>query len=52
MRVMTDHNDDITCLDTHSGKNLVVTGEMGKKPYVIVWDSTTMEVKNTFQGKL
>ena len=26
IRVMTNHNDDITCLNMHACKNLVVTG--------------------------
>lgn len=39
---MTDHNDDITCLDYNLNKNLVITGEMGRHPSVIIWDSNSM----------
>lgn len=42
MRTTTVHGDDITCLDTW--KNLVVTGEMGRRPLIAVWDSETMQV--------
>jgi WD40 repeat protein len=42
MRVTTAHNDDITCLDINPSKNLVVTGEMGRKPSLIIWDSNTL----------
>lgn len=33
-----EHNDDISCLDIR-GK-LVVTGELGSKPNIFVWDYT------------
>ena len=35
---MNQHKDDIVCLDV--SKNLVVTGEMGTKPTVILWNTT------------
>jgi hypothetical protein len=34
-----DHSDDILCLDVF--ENLVVTGEMGKKPILCLWDSSS-----------
>lgn len=42
MRVNTVHNDDITCLDINSSKGLVVTGEMGRWPSLVVWDANTL----------
>jgi WD40 repeat protein len=50
MRTTTVHNDDITCLD--SWKNLVVTGEMGRRPLIAVWDTDTMEVIVSFSKPL
>ena len=41
MKVTTAHNDDVTCLDCNLNKGLVVTGEMGRKPSLIVWDANT-----------
>lgn len=52
MRVTTVHNNDITCLDLNSNRNLVVTGEMGRKPALIVWDANTLETKNILPSKL
>jgi microtubule-associated protein-like 6 len=52
MRVNTTHNDDITCLDVNLVKNLVATGEMGRKPAIVIWDSKTLEVKHIFINKL
>jgi hypothetical protein len=42
MKVTTEHNDDITCLDINLNKNIVVTGEMGRRPSLVVWDSNTL----------
>ena len=36
---MNEHKDDIVCLDIN--ENLVVTGEMGSTPSVIIWNSNT-----------
>jgi microtubule-associated protein-like 6 len=36
-----DHTDDVVCLAYHPGRKIVVTGEQGKTPAVIVWDATT-----------
>lgn len=52
MKVTTAHNNDITCLDLNVGKNLAATGEMGRRPSIIVWDPITMETKNVFKSKL
>jgi microtubule-associated protein-like 6 len=42
MRVNTAHNDDIICLDVNPNKNIAVTGEMGRRPSLIVWDALTL----------
>ena len=52
MRVTTVHNDDISCLDSNFHKNLVATGELGRKPSLVVWDSNTLETKAIFKNKL
>ena len=41
MKVNTTHNDDITCLDINESSGLVATGEMGRYPSIVIWDSTT-----------
>ena len=33
------HDDDIRCLDMHPNKILVVTGQMGKDPKILIWSS-------------
>ncbi|XP_075781606.1 echinoderm microtubule-associated protein-like 6 isoform X3 [Pelodiscus sinensis] len=33
------HNDDIISLAVHPDKTLVATGQVGKDPYVCIWDS-------------
>ena len=45
-----EHTDDITCLDVY--EDLVVTGQVGAKPSVIVWNCNTRETKAIFQGDL
>lgn len=41
MKVTTVHNNDVTCLDSNLSKGLVVTGEMGRRPSLVVWDANT-----------
>lgn len=41
MKVNTTHNDDITCLDINVSKGIVATGELGKEPALIIWDSNS-----------
>jgi hypothetical protein len=48
-KINTEHNDDITCLDVNLTKNLVATGEMGKKPAIAIWDAITGETKVVFK---
>jgi echinoderm microtubule-associated protein-like 6 len=37
----TEHSDDILCLDVHPEGHTVATGEIGKKPKLILWDANT-----------
>lgn len=40
-RFFLGHDDDILCCALHPDKTTVVTGQVGKDPCVIVWDSIT-----------
>lgn len=44
------HTDDITAFDIFGDK--VVTGQMGKKPLICVWDSSKMEYITSFKDEL
>ncbi|XP_016101621.1 echinoderm microtubule-associated protein-like 5 [Sinocyclocheilus grahami] len=37
------HNDDIISLALHPERVLVATGQVGKEPYICVWDSYTVQ---------
>lgn len=37
----TEHDDDILCLDIHPEGHLVATGEIGKHPKIVLWDTST-----------
>ena len=37
-------------LALHPDKNLVATGQIGKEPFVCVWDSTSLETVSILQG--
>jgi len=39
----TGHDDDILALSFHEEKHLVVTGEVGPHPKILLWSSETME---------
>ena len=39
------HTDDITCLAVNKDRSLAVTGSLGKQPLLLVWSTSTMEVK-------
>jgi echinoderm microtubule-associated protein-like 6 len=47
-----NHTDDIISMDMHPDGVLVATGELGPKPYIFVWDSETMEIKNQWKGAI
>ena len=38
------HSDDITALAIHPDKKTVATGEVGKNPKIIIWNTETMEI--------
>jgi len=44
------HTDDITCAAIHPDGKTIATGQMGKRPRILVWDSTTMTIKATLLG--
>ena len=39
----TGHDDDCTCIALDSTGRFAVSGQVGKKPYMCVWDTTTTE---------
>ncbi len=47
---MFAHTDDVICLAMHPDGVHVATGQMGKRPTVVVWRNDTMEVVSTLQG--
>uniref|UniRef100_A0A665VSQ7 Uncharacterized protein n=1 Tax=Echeneis naucrates TaxID=173247 RepID=A0A665VSQ7_ECHNA len=42
-RFYLGHNDDIISLALHPERSLVATGQVGKDPYVCVWDTFTVQ---------
>jgi WD40 repeat protein len=48
-RYFLGHNDDILSLAVHPDKALVATGQIGKEPYICVWDSITTETVSILQ---
>lgn len=42
-RFYLGHNDDIISLALHPERSLVATGQVGKDPYVCVWDTFTAQ---------
>ncbi|GMH46698.1 hypothetical protein TrVE_jg371 [Triparma verrucosa] len=44
------HDDDITAMAMHPDGKIVATGQMGKKPTIVVWDSETGENLARIQG--
>eukprot|EP00002_Diphylleia_rotans_P034049 TRINITY_DN7287_c0_g2_i1.p1 TRINITY_DN7287_c0_g2~~TRINITY_DN7287_c0_g2_i1.p1 ORF type:complete len:2704 (-),score=538.32 TRINITY_DN7287_c0_g2_i1:170-8281(-) len=45
-----DHTDDIVSLAYHRGMNIAATGQVGKNPFIFVWDASTCEKKSILQG--
>ena len=37
-----DHTDDITCMAMHPNGRLLVTGQMGVEPHMLVWEDSAM----------
>lgn len=42
-RFYLEHSDDILCLSLDNTKTLAATGQIGKEPYICVWNTTTMK---------
>lgn len=49
-RFFNKHIDDITAFDVHPDDETVATGEIGPKPSIYVWNSTSLEVKCQFKA--
>jgi WD40 repeat protein len=45
------HNNDIMCMDVNSsgGRNMAVTGQVGKSPSIFIWDTATGEKIKRFK---
>ena len=43
-RFFTEHDDDISILTVHPNGRYVATGQVGKKPWIYVWDSVSMQM--------
>jgi len=39
-------------LDKHPTEDIIATGEVGPKPWIHVWDASTMEVKCSLKGTM
>ncbi|XP_074647902.1 echinoderm microtubule-associated protein-like 6 [Tubulanus polymorphus] len=44
------HDDDIISLALHPERTLVATGQVGKEPYICVWDSYSMKTLSILKG--
>jgi len=44
------HTDDIISLAIHPNGKIVATGEVGRKPKIVVWDLETKDVKAILEG--
>ena len=51
-RFFDKHIDDITSFDVHPDDETVATGEIGPKPSIYVWNSTTLAVKCQFKAAI
>lgn len=49
-RFFLGHDDDIISLTMHHNKTLVASGQVGKEPQILVWDSTTMQTASILKG--
>ena len=45
-----EHNDDIISLVMHPDKKIVATGQVGKDPQILVWDSTNCKKLSMLKG--
>lgn len=49
-RFNNSHNDDVICLAAHPDGIHVATGQMGRKPRIVVWRTDTMETVSVIEG--
>ncbi|XP_033122529.1 echinoderm microtubule-associated protein-like 6 [Anneissia japonica] len=42
-RFFLGHDDDIICLSLHPEKTIVATGQVGKDPYICIWDTYNVQ---------
>lgn len=45
-----EHDDDIISLTLHPDKVQVATGQVGKAPQIIIWDSVTLKPTSILKG--
>jgi hypothetical protein len=41
-KIIKGHTDDIVSLGLDSKKKIVITGSLGARPLILIWDSDTM----------
>ena len=51
-KFMLDHDDDILCLATDVSGQYCATGQVGPKPWLCVWNTTTMECISRYRSPL
>ena len=44
------HTDDILCLTLHPEGKLAATGQVGRVPKIVIWDTETMETVQVLEG--
>ena len=49
-RIFTGHVEEVTCMIMHPNLKYIATGEDGKDPSVIVWNTETLEVLHKSSG--
>ena len=49
-KFMHGHDDDVTALAIHPEGAIVATGQIGKKPKIVVWDTASQKKVQTIEG--
>jgi microtubule-associated protein-like 6 len=49
-RFFTGHNDDIVSLAVHPNRSICATGQLGRSPKILVWDSKDMSQLQCIEG--
>lgn len=49
---MLEHDDDILCLATDPTGQFCATGQVGRHPWICVWDTATMECLARYRAPL